>query len=176
MIRARCHFSAWISGSNSVKSQLIFINRQYNFAHSCVKNTIPRELIHSHSLRQWFGEKLAAVFWLIHFFRAQKIKGTEIHNIFMTCSSGEKVGPPATKYLGNSLRNLLDSVYSTEKVVVKRARAQRQRWVMTGEKERRGHWPGWRSGTPGNVKFTAFLKIQHDKVKALLDTALNKTQ
>lgn len=77
MIRARCHLSACISGSNSVKSQLIFINRQYNHARSCVKNTIPHALIHSHSLRQWFGEELGAVFWLIIFFRAKKKKNAQ---------------------------------------------------------------------------------------------------
>lgn len=42
----------------------------------------------------------------------------------MTCSNGGKVGPPATKYLGNSLRNSLDAVYSIFKLVLeKRARA-----------------------------------------------------
>lgn len=44
----------------------------------------------------------------------------------MTRSNGEKVGPPATKYLGNSLRNSLDAVYSIFKliqVVEKNARA-----------------------------------------------------
>lgn len=42
----------------------------------------------------------------------------------MTRSNGEKVGPPARKYLGNSLRNSLDAVYSIFKLVVEnRARA-----------------------------------------------------
>lgn len=36
----------------------------------------------------------------------------------MTHSKGEEVGPPATKYLGNSLKNSLDSVYSIFMVVV----------------------------------------------------------
>lgn len=43
----------------------------------------------------------------------------------MTCSNGEKVGPPATKYLGNSLRNSLDAAYNIFKPVLeKRARAE----------------------------------------------------
>lgn len=46
----------------------------------------------------------------------------------MTRSNGEKVGPPATKYFGDSLRNSLDAVYSIFKLVVeKRARAEEQR-------------------------------------------------
>ena len=46
----------------------------------------------------------------------------------MTRSNGEKVGPPATKYFGDSLRNSLDAVYSIFKLVFEKgARAEKQR-------------------------------------------------
>lgn len=126
MIWARRHLSACISGNNSVKPQLIFINRQYNHTRSCVMNIIARALIHSRPTRQWPGGSHTKLFSrvIFPFFRAEQEKN-KIHNVFMTWQMGRKVGPRATKYLG-AQGNSVDSLQPTELVVKKRWENGRQ--------------------------------------------------
>lgn len=90
MIWERCHLSACISGYNSVKAQLIFINRQYNRAHECALRTpVPCAQIHSHS-ESW--RLSATALWL----EEKKIYPWWFYELL----KWEKLGPTAATYSG----------------------------------------------------------------------------